>query len=214
MITKQQARRFILAHQGLWPPYELEGKADMLDFIGRVGCNQFDPLNIVGHNPELVLQSRVSGFRPAMLQELLYEDRKLLDGWDKMMAINLTEDWPHFYYRQREAVRRHSRWRDYRHVETVFPEILRAIEDRGPLSSIDLDHDLKVDSADAAASRFQEAGGTVVVPPFDIQIGRAAVVQDPWGNQYVLLDSSKGTLITDPQGNVTGTGHVEPKTTG
>jgi predicted enzyme related to lactoylglutathione lyase len=66
--------------------------------------------------------------------------------------------------------------------------------------------DLKVESADVAAERFVSAGGTVVVPPFDIQIGRAAVVEDPWGNQLVLLDSSKGHLITDDDGRVVGLG--------
>ncbi len=143
MITKQQARRFILAHQALWPPYELEGKVGILNFIGHVGCIQFDPLNIVGHNTELVLQSRITDFRSAMLQELLYEDRKLLDGWDKMMAIYRIEDWHYFYYRQREAASR-SRRRDSELVKEVSIQILREIEERGPLSSIDLDHDQKV----------------------------------------------------------------------
>jgi len=64
--------------------------------------------------------------------------------------------------------------------------------------------DFKVQSADAAAVRFAQAGGKIVVPPFDIQIGRCAVVQDPWGNQFVLLDASKGLLITDAEGNVIG----------
>jgi predicted enzyme related to lactoylglutathione lyase len=64
--------------------------------------------------------------------------------------------------------------------------------------------DLKVDSADAAAVRIQEAGGQVVVPPFDIQIGRCVIVADPWGNRLVLLDASKGLLLTDAQGNVIG----------
>ncbi|HAL47739.1 MAG: bleomycin resistance protein [SAR202 cluster bacterium] len=64
--------------------------------------------------------------------------------------------------------------------------------------------DLKVDSADDAANRIQESGGCVVVPPFDIPIGRAVVVEDPWGNRMVLLDSSKGKLLTDVDGNVTG----------
>jgi lactoylglutathione lyase len=62
----------------------------------------------------------------------------------------------------------------------------------------------KVASADAAAERFAAAGGTVVAGPFDIQIGRCAVVRDPWGNHLVLLDSSKGRLITDAEGNVLG----------
>jgi lactoylglutathione lyase len=70
--------------------------------------------------------------------------------------------------------------------------------------------DLQVRSADAAARKRRAAGGTVVVPPFDIQIGRAVVVQDPWGNQYVLLDASKGTLITDAEGNVVGNAAPTP----
>ena len=64
--------------------------------------------------------------------------------------------------------------------------------------------DLLVESADEAAVRLEAAGGKVVVPPFDIQIGRAVVVQDPWGNQVVLLDASKGLLVTDEEGNVIG----------
>lgn len=64
--------------------------------------------------------------------------------------------------------------------------------------------DLMVDSADEAANRIVEAGGSIVVPPFDIQIGRCVVVQDPWGNQLVLLDNSKGMLVTDTHGNVVG----------
>ena len=62
--------------------------------------------------------------------------------------------------------------------------------------------DILVDSADAAAGRVAAAGGRIVVPPFDIQIGRCVVVQDPWGNQLVLLDASKGLLVTDGDGNV------------
>lgn len=69
--------------------------------------------------------------------------------------------------------------------------------------------DRKVQSADAAAVRFEEAGGKIIVPPFDIQIGRAVVVQDPWGNQYVLLDASKGLLVTDAEGNVIGNAPVD-----
>lgn len=64
--------------------------------------------------------------------------------------------------------------------------------------------DLLVDSADEAAGRIEQAGGKVVVPPFDIQIGRCVVVEDPWGNPLVLLDTSKGLLETDADRNVIG----------
>ena len=68
--------------------------------------------------------------------------------------------------------------------------------------------DLLVDSADEAAAFIEGAGGKVIVSPFDIQIGRCAVVEDPWGNPLVLLDISKGLLATDSKGNIIG--NVEP----
>jgi hypothetical protein len=34
------------------------------------------------------------------------------------------------------------------------------------------------------------------------------VVEDPWGNSLVLLDTSKGLLKTDANGNVTG--NIQP----
>lgn len=63
---------------------------------------------------------------------------------------------------------------------------------------------LRVESADRAAERFVEAGGSVITEPHDIRIGRCAVVQDPWGNRLVLLDMTKGRLVTDSEGNITG----------
>ena len=64
--------------------------------------------------------------------------------------------------------------------------------------------DLLVDSADEAAKWVEQSGGKVIVPPFDIQIGRCVVLEDPWGNPLVLLDISKGLLKTDVDGNVIG----------
>lgn len=77
-------------------------------------------------------------------------------------------------------------------------EIVLHTEPRAP------EIDLKVASADDAAVQIVEAGGKVVVPPFDIQIGRCVVVRDPWGNELVLLDTTKGLLETDTEGNVIG----------
>jgi predicted enzyme related to lactoylglutathione lyase len=68
----------------------------------------------------------------------------------------------------------------------------------------ELEPNFLVDSADDAARRFAAAGGSVVAGPIDIQIGRCVVVRDPWGNRLVLLDMSKGRLVTDELGNITG----------
>ncbi len=142
-ITKTQARRFLLAHQGLGPPQGLTGKEGILDHIRRVGCIQFDPLNIAGRNADLVLQARIAEFRPAMLSELLYQDRRLLDGWDKNMSIYGLEDWP-FFERRREAARRSPR-RTADAIQAILPAVREAITERGPLSSLDLDFNQTID---------------------------------------------------------------------
>lgn len=67
-----------------------------------------------------------------------------------------------------------------------------------------LEINLLVKSADQAAQHIVEAGGTIVVAPFDIQIGRCVVVSDPWGTALILLDTSKGLLLTDADGTIIG----------
>jgi predicted enzyme related to lactoylglutathione lyase len=64
--------------------------------------------------------------------------------------------------------------------------------------------DWKVASADAAAETFAVNGGRVLVEPMDIPIGRLTIVEDPFGNRLVLLDSTRGTYDTDESGTVTG----------
>ena len=50
-----------------------------------------------------------------------------------------------------------------------------------------------VDSVDEAVELLTGHGGDLVTAPFDIPVGRAAVVRDPFGNTLVLVDLSKGT---------------------
>jgi predicted enzyme related to lactoylglutathione lyase len=66
----------------------------------------------------------------------------------------------------------------------------------------ELEANVTVASADEAAANIARSGGRIVVQPFDIPIGRCAVVEDPWGNRLVVLDTRKGVLVTDPTGRV------------
>jgi len=65
-----------------------------------------------------------------------------------------------------------------------------------------LETDLAVDSVPDALARFTAAGGRVLRGPFEIQIGRCAVVADPWDNVLVILDASKGTVRVDERKHV------------
>jgi len=71
-----------------------------------------------------------------------------------------------------------------------------------------IETDIKVNSVIEAVKEIEEAGGTILSGPFDIKIGKCAVIKDPWGNQYVILDSTKGTFITDDTGNIIGQSKV------
>jgi len=66
--------------------------------------------------------------------------------------------------------------------------------------------DFKVDSVIDSIDRIVEAGGKIVYGPFDIPIGKCAVIQDKWENEYVILDMTKGKYITDEVGNVVSVG--------
>jgi len=92
-ISKETAKRFLVNYQGLSKFHENDCKEGIVNYIKKVGCIQFDPLNVVGRNPDLVLQSRFRAYTPKILDELLYEDRVLIDGWDKMMSIYHINDW-------------------------------------------------------------------------------------------------------------------------
>jgi uncharacterized protein YcaQ len=142
-ISKVQARRFLLYHQFLSPPRRLKGRQGIRAFIEQVGCIQFDPINVVGRNPDLVLQSRIRKYRPEQLEALLYEDRHLLDGWDKMQSIFDMRDWPYFS-RHRTLMRKR-----YGHPSSesmkAAPEILESLHEHGPLSSIDFKRTERLD---------------------------------------------------------------------
>jgi predicted enzyme related to lactoylglutathione lyase len=64
--------------------------------------------------------------------------------------------------------------------------------------------DFKVESVIDAVDKIREAGGQIIYEPFDIPIGKCAVVRDKWLNEYVILDMTKGRYVTDEDGNILG----------
>jgi uncharacterized protein len=143
-VSKKQAKRFLLSHQKLLPSKKLVGKEGVLSIIDHLGCIQYDTINSVGRNADLVLQARIKNYHPSLIKELLYQDRKLIDGWDKMASIFRIEDWPYFsrtrvrfgeYYTNRSEK-----------VAPYIPKVIRMLKEMGPLSSIDIKEDFgKID---------------------------------------------------------------------
>ncbi|WP_238886933.1 DNA glycosylase AlkZ-like family protein [Clostridium sp. YIM B02551] len=96
IYEKQQICKYLVSYQHLSDDTELISKDKIVDYIKKVGCIQYDPLNVVGRNPDLVLQSRLSDYRKGDIEEYLYIDRILFDVWDKNMSICAISDWAYF----------------------------------------------------------------------------------------------------------------------
>ena len=132
VIDKETARKFLLMKQGLFGSYIFEKKTGALEYVRQAGCIQFDPVDSVGKNAELTLQSRVKGFRKKDLYDLLYRDRSLVDYFDKELAIIPTEDWK-FFKRYRELCRMNGE--RFEGLKELEEEAIAYISKHGNVSS-------------------------------------------------------------------------------
>ncbi|MBV9614312.1 MAG: YcaQ family DNA glycosylase, partial [Ktedonobacteraceae bacterium] len=129
-ISRQQARRFLIT-------YHFQ-QSDLAGVFARLGTVQYDPLNPVGRNPDLVLQARVPGYRVNDWQEAAYTDRLIYDAWDKQACLVLSSVWS-----RRACIREMYRPYHDREVLQTEAEVARAIlaeiDARGALSSQDFE---------------------------------------------------------------------------
>ena len=149
-ISKDEARKYILTYQNLSKPRTLESDEEILNFIRKVGCIQYDPLKTTARNADLVLQSRCKNYSEQTLYRLLYEKRQLLDGWDKVMSIWPVEDWPYFQ-RKRKDFREKYEKRTHE-LEPVQKKIKKMIGQKGFVFSKDINSNQKVDWSWAPAT--------------------------------------------------------------
>ncbi len=136
-LSKKEAKTYLLLKQGLLGKRRFSGKEGAFEFIRQAGCIQFDPIDICGRNPELVLFSRVEGFRKEMLYELLYEDRRLIDYYDKKLSIFSVSDWPCFS-RNRNYYRENGRAKD--RIDEMEKGMLDALRVMGTATAKELDN--------------------------------------------------------------------------
>ena len=172
------------------------------DLVGSQGGEAYDNIQVFHENTKTVMKGLIEQL-PDWLGKIKPEPASQSTLLSKVDCIELyvpdLESGLGFY---RERLGQQLIWRTAQAAGLRMPgseaEILLQTERKRQ------EVDLLVSSADEAAQRFVEAGGRLVVAPFDTQIGRGCVVQDPWGNRLVLLDTSKGLLETHEEGNVIG----------
>jgi len=134
-ISREQAAR-LLAHYHFTP-------TDLPGVFEHLGTVQYDPLNPVGRNPDLVLQARIPGYQADDWQKAAYNDRLIYDSWDKMACLVPVSDWP-----LRALIREKFRPYHDREILQNDPEgvaiILKALDEQGPLSSLEFEDKTRV----------------------------------------------------------------------
>lgn len=148
-ISKSDARNFLVNYQGLNDNERCKGAAGVLDYFNKVRCVQFDPLDVVGRNADLVLQSRVTNYRSEVLQDLLYKDRSLYDAADKMISIITTQDYPAMTRIRQKTVEQLKgilTWRKSLAALDLLDETKEYISKNGPLPASKINIGQSVDS--------------------------------------------------------------------
>ncbi len=140
-LTSRQARELLVRYHNLDGRDGFRGIDGARAIMDRLGTIQYDPLNVAGRNPELVLQARVRGFRPEMLRTLLYEEHFLVDGYDKEMCIYTAKDFGAYAPQRALHAEDMRRWLQHRGQEAAFDmleDILARIEKEGPCALTDI----------------------------------------------------------------------------
>ena len=137
-LSIEELRNFFISYHSLYNYEHFSGKDGVKKIMQRLGTVQYDVLNMVGRNPDLVLQSRVKNYRAVFLEELLYRERFLADGWDKEMSIYLMSDWKNFSRIREQSKKSTAQVLNYRGQEEALQyltQVINEIKKRGPLAS-------------------------------------------------------------------------------
>lgn len=141
LYTKEEARQMLCRYHNLDGAEALCGKKGVEKIMQRIHSIQYDPLCVVARNADLVLQARVQDYRESFLCGLLYEDHKLVDGFDKEMCIYHVEDFARFQF-VRNTYHEHAvltlQYRNQMGVLDILDDIRDFVEQHGKTGTKDL----------------------------------------------------------------------------
>ncbi len=134
-ITLDQARSVILKAQNLLtPPAQAAQKADVLTALREMGALQIDTINVVARSPYLSLWSRLGGYDPAWLDELLAEG-VLFEYWAHAASFLPMENFPYFRRICLEGLRFHHYREWYSAHKADCDRVLDHIQKNGSVKS-------------------------------------------------------------------------------
>jgi uncharacterized protein len=94
-VPAEAVRRLAVTRQRLAGPLPSRVTGDtIVDVVRAVAYIQWDPVTIVAPSHLLSLWARLGGFRPELVERLLWTDKRLFEHWTPMASLVLTEDYP------------------------------------------------------------------------------------------------------------------------
>jgi uncharacterized protein YcaQ len=144
-IAPEVARRFLAIRHFLAPPRSLPAEpASVMTVVDRIGSLQFDPLEVAGRNHDLVLLSRIAGYRREWTDALLYEQRALYETYNKGLSLLPTSELPWYRLTWDRNAAELSKSTFVEHRDLV-DELLERIRRTGPMSSTDVEPRASID---------------------------------------------------------------------
>jgi hypothetical protein len=148
-ISAAQARRLLMGAQGLLDdPARRAGPAALAKLIERLGFVQVDTINVLARAHHLTLHTRLDGYRPAHLAQLVERDRFLFEHWThdaSVIPLQWYAHWKPRFRRDAEDIRRHAWWNHHlgANGEAVIAHVRERITTEGPVMSADFEHQQK-----------------------------------------------------------------------
>jgi predicted enzyme related to lactoylglutathione lyase len=99
----------------------------------------------------------------------------------------------------------HPQWSGDDSIGLVFPETnAEIVLHHNPDIPSSVEVYYLVDDVVAVVADYAAKGCQVLVEPFDITIGKCAVIQDPFGTRLCILDMTRGPRPLNLAGSTTG----------
>lgn len=140
-FTKQEAQEYLVRYHMINTEDNLSKNEGIQSVFDRIKSIQVDPLDVVGKNVDLVLQSRVKDYKRNDIDYNLYQERTIIHGWDKQMCIYQTSEYPFFFHVREERADLELKYiKKYLNVniDHLIDKIHLLIKEEGPKYSKDL----------------------------------------------------------------------------
>lgn len=139
VISREEARRFLVSHLGLTRPAKRAAHPGIRETLGALRCIQLDPLDAIGQNADLVVLARVPGARRGDVHRAVYPGGAF-EHFAKERCLLPASAFP--FYRDRAV---ETPW--WRHSERMkkldaglVRDVLDEVRARGPISARALEH--------------------------------------------------------------------------